>query len=125
METDINKTKSDEIEKWREDFWSRFVFEDTGPDGDGYGADLPTWNEDFEHTEKYSQIVNITDFIRKLLISTRSQTLQEVCARVEKIGMQDIVEDKNCPQWSHHVMTLQNLKHRILTTLKEDLTANK
>src|SRR3990167_10504551 len=83
METDINKTKSDEIEKWREDFWSRFVFEDTGPDGDWYGADLPTWNEDFEHTEKYSQIVNITDFIRKLLISTRSKTLQEVCEKID------------------------------------------
>jgi hypothetical protein len=32
-----------------QEFRERFIYEDTGPDGDGYDAELPCWNDAYKH----------------------------------------------------------------------------
>lgn len=61
-----------------EEFEEQFVYEDQGPDGDGYDAELPVWSDYFKSGDEYDQIRRIEQWLSEKLSSLRLSTIQEV-----------------------------------------------
>ena len=77
----------------KERFEDRFVFKDTGPDGDGYDANLPCWNDyfdslttDSEHNKNYDQIEAVQLFLEKELTQLHD-TMREACRKIYVDGV--------------------------------------
>jgi hypothetical protein len=51
---------------WEKEFEERFVFVDSGPDGDGFDAELPCWEQYHKQKDDYDQIESIKAFIRQV-----------------------------------------------------------
>lgn len=51
----------------KERFADRFIFQDTGPDGDGYDVEPDKWNEDWP-ADHDAQVEAIYSFFRKELL---------------------------------------------------------
>ena len=61
------------------EFEENFVYKDTGPDGDGFDAELPRWEDWFNNmVDQYDQIKFIERFITASNERVRRKTIEEI-----------------------------------------------
>ena len=80
------KPHSNRPEGWRVRFDDEFVYIDTGPDADGYDAELPIWNEYWEGLRKFDQIEKIKDFIQSELERAVEVERKKQCTQTHDYG---------------------------------------
>lgn len=66
---------------------------------------------------KHKKGVETKSFISSTIQTAVKEERERIKNEVNQIKLMDISENKNCPQWSHHVLTFNVFKDKLLELL--------